>query len=188
MLDLSFSSQSQEGDLRCGPDPSRNSQCPEPAIDIQKCRTIGRAAKKFGHLRHRQLVQARYKAGHEPCRTPRVLEDFYVDLAAVGVACETQLDAESGSAVEGIWVVRKQYVNHVLADKRFDAAQRGQYRPGQMDVALVVDADQVKVLAIPIELGGRVPKQFHAVILKEGFGRVFGVRIDFVVAITSPHA
>src|SRR5260370_28657542 len=68
----------------------------------------------------RALIKAGDVVGDESRGTQAMVEDFDLDLSAVRVTRKGKLDAEFGSAIERVGIVRKQNVRHVAADQPLD--------------------------------------------------------------------
>src|SRR5260370_39239921 len=115
-----------------------------------------------------------------------MVEDFDLDLSAVGVTGEGKLDAEFGGAIERIRIMREQNVRHIAADERLDI------RKGLLSLAvapafaLVIDADEIEGGALESNLSVFVAKQFHAGLRVVISGFVFRPGVDFVVAVAAP--
>jgi hypothetical protein len=117
-----------------------------------------------------------------------MVEDFDLDLSAVGVTGEGKLDAELGSAIKGIGIVREENVGHIAPDERFDAGERLLSLAGARAFALVIDADEVEGGALEGNHSVFLAKEFHARlrVVKSCF--VFRAGVDFMVAVASPGA
>src|SRR5882762_6408677 len=72
----------------------------------------------------RALVEAGDVIGDEARGAEAMIEDFHLDLAAVGVAGERKLNAKLRGAIKAVRIVREKNVGHVPADERLDAGQR----------------------------------------------------------------
>src|SRR5882724_7883765 len=89
------------------------------------------------------LVQAGDVIGDKTRGAEAVIEDFHLDLAAVGVAGERELNAEFRGAIETIRIVRKKNVGHVATDERLDASESLLALAAGGALALVVYADEI---------------------------------------------
>src|SRR2546430_97196 len=65
----------------------------------------------------RTLVKAGNVIGDKAGGTKAVIENFDLNLSAVGVTGEGKLDAEFGGAIERVRIVRKENVGHVAANE-----------------------------------------------------------------------
>src|SRR5437879_7638160 len=74
--------------------------------------------------KERALVEAGDIVGDEARGAEAMVENFHLNLAAVGVAGERKLDAQLRGTIKTIWIVRKKNIGHVAADERLDAAPR----------------------------------------------------------------
>src|SRR5437588_6197038 len=96
----------------------------------------------------RTLVKAGNVIGDKARGTKAVIENFDLNLSAVGVTGEGKLDAEFGGAIERVWIVRQENVGHVAANEWLDI------RKGLLSLAvahaftLVIDADKVELGAL----------------------------------------
>src|SRR5258708_17330074 len=109
-----------------------------------------------------------------------------VYLTAMGMTGEGKLDAEFGSAIERVWIVRKQDVRHVAADQRLDIRKGLLSLAAARPFALVIDADEVEGGALESNLSIFVAQQFHAGLRVVIRGFVFRAGVDFVVAVAAP--
>src|SRR5437899_11560617 len=92
----------------------------------------------------RALVEAGDIIGDETRGAEAMIEDFHLDLAAVGVAGERKLDAKFRGAIETIRIVRKKNIGHVAADERLDAGESWLALAGGSARELVVDSDGIE--------------------------------------------
>src|SRR5712692_3982525 len=134
------------------------------------------------------LVEAGDVVGDEARGAQAMVEDFDLDLSAMGVAGERKFDAEFGGAIESIGIVREENVRHVAADERLHASESLLALAAGSAFALVVDADEIELCALESNLGVFVAQQFHAGLGVEISGFVFRTRVDFVVAVATPNA
>src|SRR6184192_2291797 len=63
-----------------------------------------------GRRKKRTLVKARDVVGNEARGTEAVVKDFHLNLATVSMSSQRKLDAEFGSAMERVWIVREENI------------------------------------------------------------------------------
>src|SRR5712664_3486260 len=97
--------------------------------------------------KERALVEAGDIVGDESRGAEAMVENFHLDLAAVGVAGEGKLDAELGCAIEGIGIVREENVGHVAADEGLKLRERLDLLASGRALALIVNADEIELRA-----------------------------------------
>src|SRR5262249_25542617 len=134
------------------------------------------------------LVHAGNVVRDEARRTEAVVQDFHLNLAAVRVARQRELDAELRRAIKRIGVVRQENIGHVAPDERSDLRESLYAAATGRAFALVVDANQVKERPAKPELGVLAAQQLHSRLLEQDLRRVFRASVDFVIAVTAPYA
>src|SRR5258708_22072051 len=117
-----------------------------------------------------------------------MVENFHVDLAAVGVAGEGKLNAEFGGAIEGIGIVREENIGHVAADEGLKLRERLDLLAASRALALIVNADKIELRAPERELGIFLAEKLQTGLGKEALRLVFGAGANFMVAIAAPDA
>src|SRR6266404_8837815 len=110
----------------------------------------------------RALVEAGDVIGDEARGAEAMVEDFHLDLAAVGVPGERKLDAKLRGAIEAVRIVRKKDIGHVAADERLDAGQRLLSLAAGSALALIVYADEIEPRAFESNLRVLVAQELHA--------------------------
>src|SRR5712691_7953974 len=114
------------------------------------------------------------KAGDERRKKSRgaeaVVEDFDLDLTAVGVPGELELDPQFGGAQKGIGIVGKKDVGHIAADQPPDVREHLQALPAGRTLALIVHPNQVELRAAPGELRILLAEQTYARAMKQQIG------------------
>src|SRR6185437_13019073 len=136
-------------------------------------------------LEQRPLEQSRNVIRDEPRRRQTVIENFHLDLPAVRVPRERKFDAEFGSAIETVGIVRQQNVRDVPAYKRLDVRERLRSMAVEVAFFLVIDADEVELRATKFEDGVFLAQHLHAMLRVKLFGKLFRVRIDLVIAVAA---
>src|SRR5205823_5077371 len=131
-------------------------------------------------------VETGYVIADESRGAEAAIQDFHLNLAAVGVASKGKLDAEFGGAIERIRVVGKKNIGHVTLYQRFDSGQHLLALSAAVVFALVIHADQIELRALKGNLRVRLTEQLHSRLGIEISRDVFRVSIDFVVAVTAP--
>src|SRR5258708_35937597 len=101
-----------------------------------------------------------------------MVEDFDLDLSAVGVTGEGKLDAEFGGAIERVRIVRGQNVRHVAADERLDIRKGLLSLAVASTFALVIDADEIEGGALGSNLRVFLAQQYHSALRVEMIGVV----------------
>ena len=89
----------------------------------------------------RALIEAGDVIGDEARGAEAMVEDFDLDLSAVGVAGERKFDAEFGGAIEGIGIVRKENVGHVAPNEGLDTGESLLALAAGRAFALVINAE-----------------------------------------------
>jgi len=118
-----------------------------------------------------------------------VIHNLKLNLPAVSMPSETELNAQLRRAPKRIRIVREQNVRHVAPNQRLNLVQHRPHRlPARHVVALIIDAQQIEAPSIVLDNRVGRPQQPHALFAKEPFGIVFHSRINFVIAIASPNA
>ena len=74
-----------------------------------------------------------------------MVKDFHLNLATVSMSGQRKLDAEFGSAMERVWIVREENIGHVAADQRLDIRKGLLLLAIAHPFALVVDADKIEL-------------------------------------------
>src|SRR5258708_17667288 len=92
----------------------------------------------------RTLVKAGDVVGDEARGAETMVEDFDLDLSAMGMTGERKFDAELGGAIESIGIVREENVRHVAANERFDTGESLLPLAAGRAFALVIDADEIE--------------------------------------------
>src|SRR5882762_300289 len=110
----------------------------------------------------RALVEAGDVIGDEARGAEAMVEDFDLNLSAVGVAGEGKLDAEFGGAIEGVGIVGKEKIGHVAADESLDASESLLALATRSPLALVIDADEIERSAFERNLCVFLAQQLHA--------------------------
>src|SRR5712691_10277333 len=98
------------------------------------------------------LVKAGDKRRKKARGAEAVVEDFDLDLTAVGVPGELEFDPQFGGARKGIGIVGKKDVGHIAADQPPDVREHLQALSAGRALALIVHANQVEMQNAPGEL------------------------------------
>src|SRR5260370_32569035 len=146
-------------------------------VSISKSAVIRR-----GH-RERPEVRTGNVISNEASGTEAVIEDLHLDLAAVRVACERQLNSQLRSAIERVGIVREQNIWHVSTNERSKGGKQRQAMAARGGRALITDAEKIEMGAAKRELDIFVAKQLHAGLRKEALRGVFGAGINFMIAV-----
>ena len=96
-----------------------------------------------------------------------MVENFHLNLAAVGVSGKGKLDAEFGGAIEGIGIVGKKDVRHIAPYQRLDIRQRLDLLAARSALALIIDPDQIKWRTVEVKLDIFLTEKLHARLRKE---------------------
>src|SRR5689334_5667784 len=166
------SSQGEQSDFWLDTEASRNADCSQSAIHVEMC--LRRAAV------HGERVSPGNKIGHKARRRNGVIDDFYFDLSAMRVTSEAEFNPEFGRARKAVRIVREQDIRYIAPYQRLNIHQHGQA------LALIINSDQIELLALPAQRGIFVTQQAHAVSLEEILRVVLGICVDLVVAIAAP--
>ncbi len=117
-----------------------------------------------------------------------MIENLDLNLAAVSVSGERKLDAQFRGTRKRIGVVRKQDVGHIAADQLFRVDERLAFLAFTGALALIVDANEIKLRAFESELFVFLAQQRHASLGEERLRGVFDPGVNFVIAIAAPDA
>src|SRR5713101_4431214 len=134
------------------------------------------------------LVEAGDVVGDEARGAQAMVEDFDLDLSAMGVAGERKFDAEFGGAIESIGIVREENVRHVAADQRLDESESLLALAARSAFALVSEADELERGTFESNLRVFLAQQLHASLPVKISRFVFRASVDFVVAVAAPGA
>src|ERR1700687_67425 len=134
------------------------------------------------------MIQAGGEIRDEAGRTEAVVEDLYLDLAAVSMSGESELNAYLCGARKSIGVVRKQNIGHVPADQRLNILQHPKGLALGGALALVVHTNYVERGATPVELSVFLSQQAHPGAGEQLLGQIFEASVDFMVAIATPRS
>src|SRR5713101_2374730 len=141
-----------------------------------------------GGREERALVRTSDVVGDEARGAEAMVENFDLDLSAVGVASEGKFDAEFGGSIESIGIVREENVGHVAADQRLDESESLLALAARSAFALVIDADEIERGTLESNLRVFLAQQLHAGLGVEISRFVFRASVDFVVAVAAPGA
>src|SRR6185312_10842781 len=136
-------------------------------------------------LEQRPLEQSRNVIRDESRGRQTVIENFHLDLPAVRVPRERKFDAEFGSAIETVGIVRQHNVGDIPAYKRLDVRESLRSMAVEVAFFLVIDADEVELRATKFEDGVFLAQHLHAMLRVKLFGELFRVRIDLVIAVAA---
>src|SRR5690348_17729362 len=90
-----------------------------------------------------------------------MVKDFDLDLSAVRVTGEGKFDAEFGSAIEGVGIMRKENVGHIPPDERFNARKSLLALAARSAFTLVINADEIEMRAPETDSSVFLAQQFH---------------------------
>src|SRR5712671_5858651 len=82
----------------------------------------------------------------------------------------------------------KQDIAKIFADQRFDTGQRRDLAAAGSAFALVIYSDQIQLRAVASNQSILVAQQLHPLLGKQILRTVFGVRINFVIAVAAVNA
>ena len=116
-----------------------------------------------------------------------MIENFHLDLPAVGMSGQAKLDPHLRSARKRIRIVRKQNIRNVFANQRFDQSQHRMHLAECRTLALVIHADQIEFGVVPGDFNAFLAQQIHTVLREKALRLGFHVGINFVVAVAAPH-
>jgi hypothetical protein len=194
----SGAAQDDEGYLRGNAQANWGTDGAQASIDVEArglrlricCEDIGGSTHQdfFGRLVQRPLEQAGDIVGDESRGRETVIENFHLDLAAVRVAGERQLDAEFRGAVETVGIVGKENVRDIAPDQRIHIRQQLHAPAVDAAFALVVHAYQIELRATERELRVFVAQEFHSTLGKELLRGTFRFGVNLVIAVATPNA
>ncbi len=115
-----------------------------------------------------------------------MIQDFHLNLAAVRVTGERQLNAEFGGAIERIRIVREENIGDIATHQRLDTRKKLLLLSAAVVFTLIIHAEQIELGALERNLLVRMAEQLHPCLSIEIACFIFRVRIDFVIAIAAP--
>src|SRR5260370_3468933 len=133
---------------------------------------LKRTVIRRGH-RERPEVRTCDVIGDEASGTEAVIEDFHLDLAAMRVAGERQLNSQLRSAIERVGIVRKQNIWHVSTNERSKVGKHLQAMAARGALALIIGAEKIEMGAAKRQLHILVANQLHSGLRNETLRRPF---------------
>src|SRR5690242_21681868 len=115
-----------------------------------------------------------------------MVENFHLNLAAVGVSGKRQLDAHLGGAIEGVGIVRKENIGHVASHQSFEIWKHLQSTAAGSALALIVHTDKIEGRPLEFDLRILMPQQSHPVLREKNLRLFFRTGVNFVVAVAAP--
>lgn len=117
-----------------------------------------------------------------------MIENFDLDLTAVGVAGEAQFDAQLRGAVKRIRIVGQENVGHIAANQGLYALEHLHSTPAGRAFALVIDTDEVERRPLKLDFRILLTQQSHSVLREKYLRFFFRASVNFVIAVAAPNA